>query len=294
MTAKLLDGKKISAEIKEELKGEVAMLNARGITPGLSGIIVGDDPGSVTYVGLKAKACEEVGVREAMRHLPETISQSDLLYIIESLNNDPGIHGIFVQLPLPVHLSEEKILAAVSPDKDVDGFQAVNVGKAWLGQSAFVPAVALAMQEMLHRGGYSVKNKEVVIVNVDNLVGKPLASILIHDRDKSGANITLCQPSTSNLAEFTRRADVLVSAVNKPRFITEDMVKEGAVVLDFGASYVDDPVTGKRKTVGDVDFETVKLKAEAISPVPGGIGPLLITMLLASTIWSAKKAAGLA
>jgi methylenetetrahydrofolate dehydrogenase (NADP+)/methenyltetrahydrofolate cyclohydrolase len=293
MPAKILDGKRISAEIRGELKREVARLKARGVTPGLAGIIVGEDPGSITYVGLKASACEEVGVHEAMRHLPQTISQSELLANIESLNNDPAIHGIFIQLPLPAHLSEEQALAAVSADKDVDGFQAVNVGKAWLGQSAFVPAVALAMHEMLIRGGYSVKNREVVIVNVDNLVGKPLASILVHDKANAGANVTLCQPSTKNLGEYTRRADVLVTAVNQPRYITADMVKDGVIVLDFGSSYVVDPVTNKRKTVGDVDFEAVKEKAEAISPVPGGVGPMLITMLLASTIWSAKKSAGL-
>jgi len=293
MPAKILDGKKISAEIRGELKLEVERLKACGVTPGLAGIIVGEDPGSITYVGLKAAACEEVGVHEAMRRLPQTISLSELLSNIESLNNDPAIHGIFIQLPLPVHLSEEQALAAVSPEKDVDGFQAVNVGKAWLGQSAFVPAVALAMHEMLLRSGYSVKNKEVVIVNVDNLVGKPFASILVHDRDNAGANVTLCQPSTKNIAEYTRRADVLVTAVNQPRCITADMVKDGVVVLDFGSSYVVDPVTNKRKTVGDVDFDAVKEKAEAISPVPGGVGPMLITMLLASTIWSAKKSAGL-
>ncbi|MDO8578396.1 MAG: tetrahydrofolate dehydrogenase/cyclohydrolase catalytic domain-containing protein [Dehalococcoidales bacterium] len=293
MPAKILDGKKISDEIREELKREVERLKARGVTPGLAGIIVGEDPGSVTYVGLKAKACEEVGIREAMLRLPQTISESELLNNIESLNSDPAIHGIFIQLPLPAHLSEENALAAVSAEKDVDGFQPVNVGKAWLGQSAFVPAAALAMHEMLVRSGYSVKNKEVVIVNVDNLVGKPFASILVHNKDKAGANVTLCQPSTKNIGEYTRRADVLVTAVNQPRFITADMVKEGVVVLDFGASYVVDPVTKKRKTVGDVDFDAVKEKAEAISPVPGGVGPMLITMLLASTIWSAKRLAGL-
>jgi methylenetetrahydrofolate dehydrogenase (NADP+)/methenyltetrahydrofolate cyclohydrolase len=293
MPAKILDGKKISAEIRAELKREVERLKACGVTPGLAGIIVGEDPGSISYVGLKAAACEEVGVYEAMRRLPQEISESELLSNIESLNRDPAIHGIFIQLPLPVHLSEEKALAAVSAEKDVDGFQAVNVGKAWLGQPAFVPAVALAMHEMLLRSGYSFKNKEVVIINVDNLVGKPFASILVHDHDKAGANVTLCQPSTRNIAHYTRRADVLVSAVNQPRFITADMVKEGVVVLDFGATYVVDPVTKKRKTVGDVDFDNVKEKAEAISPVPGGVGPMLITMLLASTIWSAKKSAGL-
>ncbi|MBI2847996.1 MAG: bifunctional 5,10-methylene-tetrahydrofolate dehydrogenase/5,10-methylene-tetrahydrofolate cyclohydrolase [Chloroflexi bacterium] len=292
MPARILDGRKISAEIREELKNEVKGLKERGITPGLAGVLVGEDPGSTTYVGLKAKACEEVGVAELMCRLPETVTEQELLASIERLNNDPKVHGIFVQLPLPKHLSEDKALAAVSLGKDIDGFQAVNVGKAWLGQPAFVPAVAIAMHEMLIRGGYDVKDKEVVIVNVDNLVGKPLASILVQDKDKARANVTLCHPSTSNLATYTRRADVLVVSVNKPKFVTADMIKEGAVVLDFGSNFIEDPVTKKRRTVGDVDFEAVKEKAEAITPVPGGVGPMLITMLLASTIWAAKQATG--
>lgn len=293
MTANILDGKKISADIRGELKKEVELLKHRGISPSLAGIIVGEDPGSVTYVGLKAKACEEVGIKEAMRHLSGKISENELLRNIIELNNDPEIHGIFVQLPLPGNLSEEKALTAVSPDKDVDGFQAVNVGKAWQGQSAFVPAVALAMHEMLLRGGYSLKHQEIVIVNVDNLVGKPLASILVQDKDKACANVTLCHPATPNIAEYTRRADILVVSVNKPGFIKANMIKDGAAILDFGASYVVDPVMNKKKTVGDVDFEDVKEKAGAISPVPGGVGPMLITMLLASTVWSAKRSAGL-
>ncbi len=296
MTAKILDGRKISAEIREELKGEASRLKGRGIIPGLAGILVGEDPGSTTYVGLKSKACEEIGITEKMCRLPETVSEAELLRNIEKLNKDPQVHGIFIQLPLPKHLSgsEEKALAAISPEKDVDGFHAVNVGKAWLGQPAFVPAVAIAMHEMLIRSGYDIKDKEVVIVNVDNMVGKPLASILIQDKEKARANVTLCYPSTPNLASYTRRADILVVSVNKPKFITGNMVKEGVVVLDFGSNFVEDPVTKKRKTVGDVDFDAVKEKAEAITPVPGGVGPMLVTMLMASTVRSAKLAAGLA
>ncbi len=296
MPAKILDGRKISAEIREELKGEAKRLKERGIIPGLAGILVGEDPGSATYVGLKSKACEEIGIEERMCHLPETVTEPELFKNIERLNKDPQVHGIFIQLPLPKHLSgsEEKALAAISPEKDVDGFHAVNVGKAWLGQPAFVPAVAIAMHEMLIRSGYDIKDKEVVIVNVDNMVGKPLASILIQDKEKARANVTLCYPSTPNLASYTRRADILVVSVNKPKFITGNMVKEGVVVLDFGSNFVEDPVTKKRKTVGDVDFDAVKEKAEAITPVPGGVGPMLVTMLMASTVWSAKLAASLA
>ena len=293
MPAKLLDGKKFSADIREELKGEVARLKERGIVPCLSGILVGEDPGSATYVGLKAKACEEVGVKEAMVHLPATVTEAELLQNIDKLNRDPKVHSIFIQLPMPKHLPEEKALAAIAPEKDVDGFLAMNVGKAWLGQPALVPAVALAMHEMLIRGGYDPKYKDVVIVNVDNMVGKPLASILVQEKDKARANVTLCHPANPRLAEYTRRADILVVSVNQPKFITADMVKPGVVILDFGGTFVEDPVTKKRKTVGDVDFDGVKDKAEAISPVPGGVGPMLVTMLIYSTVQSAKLAVGL-
>jgi methylenetetrahydrofolate dehydrogenase (NADP+)/methenyltetrahydrofolate cyclohydrolase len=219
MPAVILDGRKISAEIREELKGEAKRLKEKkGIVPGLAGVLVGEDPGSITYVGLKSKACEEIGIKEMMCRLPENVTEEELLRNIKRLNQDPQVHAIFIQLPLPKHLagSEEKALAAIVPEKDVDGFHAVNVGKAWLGQSAFVPAVAIAMHEILIRGGYDIKDKEVVIVNVDNMVGKPLASILVQDKEKARANVTLCYPSTPNLASYTRRADVVVVSVNKP------------------------------------------------------------------------------
>lgn len=296
MAAKILDGKAISAEIREELKVEAKRLKERGIVPGLAGILVGEDPGSTTYVGLKSKAAEEIGIKEMMCRLPENTTEQELFRNIERLNKDSAVHGIFIQLPLPKHLSnsEEKALAAIVPEKDVDGFHAMNVGKVWLGQNAFVPAVAIAIHEMLIRSNYDLKGKEVVIVNVDNMVGKPLASILIQDTEKARANVTLCHPSSPNLASYTRRADVVVVSVNKPKFITQDMIKEGAVVIDFGGTFVEDPVTKKRKTVGDVDFEAVKEKAGAITPVPGGVGPMLVTMLMLSTVRAAKLAAGLA
>ncbi len=292
MSAKLLDGKKISAEIREELKEETKKLAARGFIPGLAGILVGEDPGSATYVGLKAKACEEVGIKEMMVRLPETVTQAELLAAIDRLNRDSRVHSIFIQLPLPKHLSEEQALAAIVPEKDVDGFHATNVGRAWLGQSAFVPAVAIAIQEMVLRSGFNFAGKNVVIVNTDSMVGRPLASILIQDNAKARANVTLCYPSSPNLASFTRQADVVVTSVNKPRFITADMIKQGAIVVDFGGTFVEDPVTKKRRTVGDVDFDAVKEIAGAISPVPGGVGPMLVTMLMFSTVNSAKTAAG--
>jgi len=287
-----LDGKKYSAEIREELKIETLKLKEKGIVPGLAGILVGEDPGSATYIGLKSKACAEIGIKEMMCHLPETITGHELLHKIKELNNNPQVHGIFIQLPLPAHLAEveSKALALVAPEKDVDGFHAMNVGKAWLGQPAFLPAVAVAMREMLLRCGYDLTYKNVVIVNNDNMFGRPFASVITQDVDKARANVTLCYPETPELAAYTRRADVIAVSVNKPRFITADMVKEGAVVLDFGGNFMEDPVTKKRKTVGDVDFEAVKDKASFISPVPGGIGPLLVTMLMANTVKAAKTA----
>ena len=295
MTAKILEGRKISAEIRLELKAEAERLKTRGVVPGLAGILVGEDPGSAIYIRDKSKAAEEIGIKEMMRHLPETLTEKQLFENIEELNKDKQVHGIFIQLPLPKHLTqcEERALAAIAPEKDVDGFQAVNVGKAWLGQPAFVPAVAIAMHEMIIRGGYDLKDKEVVIVNTDSMVGRPLASILIQDKDKARANVTLVYPTTPNLSTYTKRADVLVVSVNKPKFITADMVKDGVIVLDFGATFLEDPVTKKRKLFGDVDFEPVKEKAEAITPVPGGVGPMLITMLMLSTVNAAKIAAGI-
>jgi methylenetetrahydrofolate dehydrogenase (NADP+)/methenyltetrahydrofolate cyclohydrolase len=291
MPAKIIDGKKISGEIREELKKRAEKLKEKGITPGLAGILVGEDPSSATYVELKSKACSDIGIKEEVRRLPKDISEEELLKNIEELNQDPKIHGIFIQLPMPPHLDENRALVSISPEKDVDGFHPLNVGKTWLGQSAFVPAVAIAIHEMLIRSGYDLKDKEVVIVNVDNMVGKPLASILVQDREKARANVALCYPSTPNVSSYTRRADVLIVSVNKPKFITSDMVKEGAVVVDFGSNWVEDPVSKKRKTVGDVDFEAVKEKAGAITPVPGGVGPMLVTMLLANTVMSAERKA---
>ncbi|PIW40555.1 MAG: bifunctional 5,10-methylene-tetrahydrofolate dehydrogenase/5,10-methylene-tetrahydrofolate cyclohydrolase [Chloroflexi bacterium CG15_BIG_FIL_POST_REV_8_21_14_020_46_15] len=292
MPAKILDGRKTSAEIRKELKGRIEKLKEKGITPGLGGILVGEGPGSVTYVGLKSKACQEVGIREEVARLPESVKEEELLQNIERFNQDAKIHGIFIQLPLPSHLSEEKALAAILPEKDVDGFHPLSVGKAWLGQSTFFPAVVVAIHEMLIRGGYNPANKEVVIVNVDNMVGKPMASLLVQDREKARANITLCYPSTPDLASYTRRADILIVSVNKPNFITADMVKKGVIVMDFGSNWVEDPVTKKRKTIGDVDFEAVEEKAEAITPVPGGVGPMLVTMLLANTVMAGERQAG--
>lgn len=289
MSAMILDGRKISAEIRDDLKERIRKLKERGVSPGLAGILVGEDPGSVTYIGLKERASSEVGVRSEIMRLPQDIEEQQLVKEIELLNSDAKIHGIFLQLPLPKHLDENKILAAVSPDKDVDGFHPINVGKAWLGQQAFLPATPSGIYEMLIRSGYgNLKGKSVVIVNVDNLVGKPLASILA--QEEVGASVMLCHSSTPGLSAYTRWADILVVSVNKPKFITADMVKEGVITIDFGSNYIEDPTskTGKR-LIGDIDFDNVKEKAEAITPVPGGVGPMTVTMLLVNTVTAAER-----
>lgn len=292
MSAKILDGRQMSTEIREELRQRTRKLEEKGVTPGIAGVLVGDDPGSASYVGLKEKASGEVGIRSEMLRLPQEIQEAELLEKIMSLNSDARIHGIFVQLPLPQHLDENKVLATVSPHKDVDGFHPANVGKAWMGQQAFLPATPIGIYEMLLRGGYgNLKDKLVVIVNVDNLVGKPLASILI--QEQVGANVMLCHPSTPELSTYTRQADVVVVAVNRTKFITADMVKNGAIAIDFGSNYIEDATakTGRR-LVGDLDFEALKEKAEAITPVPGGVGPMTVTMLLANTVTAAVRQTG--
>jgi len=289
MSAQILDGRKISAEIREELRERSGKLKKREVTPGIAGILVGDDPGSVTYVKLKEKASVEVGIRSEMVTLPQNVKEPELLEKIELLNSDAKTHGIFVQLPLPQHLDENKVLSAVCPYKDVDGFHPINVGKAWLGQQAFLPATPSGIYELLIRSGYGyLKGKSVVIVNVDNLVGKPLASILA--QEEVGANVMLCHSSTPGLSAYTRWADILVVSVNKPKFITADMVKEGVIAIDFGSNYIEGPAakTGRR-LVGDIDFDMVKEKAEAITPVPGGVGPMTVTMLLVNTVVAAER-----
>jgi len=290
--ATILDGRKTSAEIREELKQQTENLREKGVIPGITGILVGEDPGSASYIRLKEKAANELGIRTEMLRLAENTPEPDLLKEIERLNADDGIHGIFIQLPLPEHIDENKALNAVSPDKDVDGFHPTNVGKAWLGQKAFLPATPIGIHELLVRYGYgNLKGKNVVMVNVDNLVGKPLASIWA--QEKIGANVTLCHPLTPGLAHYTRQADILVVAVDRAKFITADMVKEGVIAIDFGANYIKDPSSDKEKLVGDLDFDAVKEKAEAITPVPGGVGPMTVTMLMHSTVTAAKLASGL-
>jgi len=290
--ATILDGRKTSAEIKEELKRETERLAGKGIVPGITGILVGEDPGSASYIRLKEKAANQLGIHADMLKLAENVSEADVLKEVDRLNRDRNVHGIFVQLPMPGHIDENRVLNAVAPEKDVDGFHPSNVGRAWLGQSAFLPATPIGIHEILVRYGYdNLKGKSVVIVNVDNLVGKPLASLWA--QEAVGANVTLCHPDTPDLADYTRGADVIVVAVDKARFITAEMVKDGVIAIDFGANYIKDPSEDKEKLVGDLDFDAIEEKAEAITPVPGGIGPMTVTMLMHSTVRAAKMAGGI-
>ncbi|MEJ5260597.1 MAG: bifunctional methylenetetrahydrofolate dehydrogenase/methenyltetrahydrofolate cyclohydrolase FolD [Anaerohalosphaeraceae bacterium] len=292
MAAKILDGRQIAAQMREELKGRIAGLAQRGIRPGLAVILVGDDPASKSYVTAKEKACEEVGIYSSDNRLPAATTESELLGLIERFNQDPKIHGILVQLPLPKHINEERILNAICPEKDVDGFHPVNVGRMVIGQRCFLPCTPHGVVQMLVRSGVVLEGAEVVIVGRSNIVGKPLANLLIQKGRMGNATVTVCHTKTRNLAEHVRRADIVIAAAGRPRTITADMVKEGAVVIDVGVNRVEDASakTGYR-LVGDVDFEAVRQKASMITPVPGGVGPMTITMLLYNTVESAERTA---
>lgn len=287
--ATIIDGKAIAAEIRAELQTQVDALRAQGIVPGLAVVLVGEDPASQVYVRNKQKACHEIGVASFEHLLPATTSEAHLLELVDMLNTDPKVHGILVQLPLPRQIDEKKVLNAISPAKDVDGFHPVNVGRLLVGEDTFVSCTPQGCQELLMRSGNDPAGKHVVIVGRSNIVGKPLAAILVQKARGADATVTICHSRTKDIASFTRQADILVAAMGKPAFITADMVKEGVVVIDVGTSRVADPSkkSGYR-IAGDVDFDGVSAKASAITPVPGGVGPMTITMLLKNTIKSAR------
>jgi methylenetetrahydrofolate dehydrogenase (NADP+)/methenyltetrahydrofolate cyclohydrolase len=291
MAATIIDGKAIATQIREELKAEVKVLAARGITPGLGVILVGNDPASKSYVTAKERACEEIGIFSDDNRLPAETTQAQLLAKVEAMNRDPRIHGILVQLPLPRHIDESTILRAVSPEKDVDGFHPINVGKMVIGERAFLPCTPHGVVEMLARSGVKTDGAHVVVVGRSNIVGKPVANLLLQKKPKANATVTICHTGTRDMGTFTRQADILVVAAGRARTITADMVKPGAVVIDVGVNRIED--TTKKagfRLVGDVDFDSVKEKASMITPVPGGVGPMTITMLLANTVESAKMA----
>ena len=281
--AKIIDGKVISAAVKERVKNEVAELKSKGITVGLAVIIVGEDPASKVYVANKKKACEALGIISEEYALPESTTQEELLALIDELNNKKSINGILCQLPLPRHLDEKLIINSILPEKDEDAFHPVNVGKIMIGDFDFVPCTPAGVMEMLAYEGIEVEGKNCVVIGRSNIVGKPMNMLLLH---KNGT-VTICHSRTKNLKEICAGADILVAAVGKAGFVTADMVKEGAVVIDVGINRVDG------KLYGDVDFEAVKEKAAAITPVPGGVGPMTIAMLMQNTLTAAIRQNGI-
>jgi methylenetetrahydrofolate dehydrogenase (NADP+)/methenyltetrahydrofolate cyclohydrolase len=293
MAAKIIDGKQIAADMQAELKKEVAKLKKQGIVPGLGVILVGEDPASKSYVTAKERACEELGIYSDDNRLPADTTQQYLIALINRMNSDPKINGILVQLPLPKHLDESKVLLAINPDKDVDGFHPTNIGKMVAGQAAFLPCTPNGVIQLLQRSGVKIEGSHVVIVGRSNIVGKPLANMLIQKSKSGNATVTVCHTKTADLAYHTRQADIIIAAAGRPNTITADMVKDGVVVIDVGVNRIEDETAKKGyRLVGDVDFEAVKEKASLITPVPGGVGPMTITMLLYNTAESAKKAAG--
>ena len=292
MTAQIIDGKQIAADMREELKAEVAKLKEKGIVPGLGVILVGEDPASISYVTAKQRACEEIGIYSDDNRLPAQTAQEELISLVKKMNKDPRIHGILVQLPLPEHLNETDVLMTIDPDKDVDGFHPMNVGKMVVGEKAFLPCTPHGVIQLLLRSGVTIEGSHVVIVGRSNIVGKPLANMLIQKSAIGNATVTVCHTRTRNLVHHTRQADIIIAAAGRPNTITADMVKEGVVVIDVGVNRIED-ATKKQgfRLVGDVDFEAVKEKASLITPVPGGVGPMTITMLLYNTVESAKRSA---
>ena len=283
MTAQLIDGNALSRQLRTEVSQRVAALKARGITPGLAVILVGDNPASQVYVRNKVKACEDTGMHSVLEKYDAALTEADLLARVDALNNDPAIHGILVQLPLPAHIDAHKVIEAISPAKDVDGFHVASAGALMVGQPGFWPCTPYGCMKMLESIGYDLRGKHAVVIGRSNIVGKPMALMLL----QKDATVTICHSRTADLKAQTLQADVIVAAVGKRNVLTADMVKPGAVVLDVGMNRNDEG-----KLCGDVDFEGVKEVAGYITPVPGGVGPMTITMLMVNTLESAERAAG--
>lgn len=288
--AKILDGAALSKEIQGEVAaGVLEMQQKHQVTPGLAAVLVGDDPASAIYVRNKGRACEHVGMFSETFELPAATTQAEALQLVEKLNRDPRFHGILVQLPLPSHIDEQNVIQALDPAKDVDGLHPYNVGLLVQGRPDFVPGTPAGIQQILLRNGYDPAGQNVVICGRSDIVGKPLAILLMQRQDGANATVTVCHTRTKDLAKVTRQGDILVAAAGQPMMITADMVKEGAVVIDVGINRVED-ASRKRgyRLVGDVDFQSVSEKAEAITPVPGGVGPMTIAMLLVNTLAAAR------
>ncbi len=281
----LIDGKKVSSDIRLELKEEVDKLKAEGKrVPGLVTILVGENPASKSYVGSKARACEEIGFLSKIEKLPETTTEEELLSIVQSYNANPDFHGILVQLPIPKHINESKIIDAIAPEKDVDGFHPISVGNLVIGNDTFFPCTPAGIQELLKRYKIETKGKHVVIVGRSNIVGKPIANIMLQKKEFANAIVTVCHSAAADLKKYTLSADILIAAIGVPNFIQADMVTEGTAIIDVGINRVEDVSQPKGyKIVGDVDFENVAPKSSFITPVPGGVGPMTIAMLLLNT-----------
>ena len=293
MPAELIDGNAIAKSIRQEVTVEVAKLVARGIKPGLAVVLVGDDPASEVYVRNKGRACDEAGMHSVTINMPATTTQQELLAQVERLNEDPAIHGILVQMPLPKHLDAEVVIRSILPAKDVDGFHPVNVGKNLIGErDGFVPCTPAGVQEMLARSGTQTKGKECVIVGRSNIVGKPMMALMVQNGPNANATVTVCHSATRDLKEHTLRADILIVAAGKANMVTGDMVKEGAVVIDVGINRIEDSSSKSGyRLVGDVDFASARERASKITPVPGGVGPMTIAMLLKNTVRAAEQSA---
>jgi methylenetetrahydrofolate dehydrogenase (NADP+)/methenyltetrahydrofolate cyclohydrolase len=294
LSARLIDGTEIARQIVEELKQEVAGLKAKyGIEPGLATVLVGEDGASQVYVRSKVKMCLNLGIYSERYDLPASVTEAELLQLLDKLNHKPEIHGILVQLPLPKHINESLVLLTIDPSKDVDGFHPVNVGKMVTGDADFLPCTPHGIQQLLMRSGVPIEGAHVVVVGRSNIVGKPIANILMQKGEGANATVTICHTRTRDLASHTRRADILIIAAGQPRSITADMVREGAVVIDVGVHRIGHSAEGKSLLCGDVDFDAVKEKASAITPVPGGVGPMTIAMLMVNTVKAARLASGL-
>jgi methylenetetrahydrofolate dehydrogenase (NADP+)/methenyltetrahydrofolate cyclohydrolase len=294
MAATIINGDEIAKTIRKEIKVEVDMLKAKGIDPGLVVIIVGEDPASQVYVRKKGEACNEMGICSETAMLPASTTEEELLELVDKYNKDPKFDGVLVQVPLPKHISEERVLLRIDPSKDVDGFHPMNVGKMLVGADCYLPCTPHGCQELLMRSGNDPAGKHVVVLGRSNIVGKPVACMLIQKAKGADATVTVCHSRTKNIAEITRQADILIAAIGQPKFVKADMVKDGVVVIDVGVNRIAD-ATKKSGTrlVGDVDFDEVSKKAKAITPVPGGVGPMTITMLMKNTVQAAKVHHGL-
>ncbi|MCL1979867.1 MAG: bifunctional 5,10-methylene-tetrahydrofolate dehydrogenase/5,10-methylene-tetrahydrofolate cyclohydrolase [Proteobacteria bacterium] len=294
MPATIIDGLAVAKTIRQEIAAEVAAIKEQhGLVPGLATILVGEDPASQSYVAAKNKTAHTLGIHSEQMTLPATTSEEELLRLVEQCNRNPAIHGILVQLPLPRHINEAKVLSAIDPAKDVDGFHPVNAGKMMLGQHCFLPCTPNGILELLQRTGVETSGAEVVVVGRSNIVGKPIANLMLQKRPGGNATVTICHTRTRDMAAHTRRADILIVAAGVARMIKADHIKPGAVVIDVGINRVGQSATGKAVLAGDVDFDSMLGKAGAITPVPGGVGPMTITMLMGNTLQAAKQAAGL-